>query len=520
MVKKLKELRKGLKDWQKTLKPDHYQLNYAKRTLDLLDWIEEKRCLSHLESVFRRVVKRKIENLTHIIAVNARQIGKVTWCVLGDEDTGFYHARASARNRKNQIGRIEENNNTYFTHNEKHGILTACYKGILGVSSRTQRLIELEELYPNPLHLSSLSRPFTHEEIKETVMEIGKNKSPGPDGFGTGFYKTAWDTVNNDIYAYFEEFYQGTLELERNNRSYIVLIKKKDNASTPNDFRPISLLNCPVKFLTKALAMRFQEMTPQLIDQNQTGFIKKRGLTDSFIYAQDIVQQCKKLSKKAIVLKLDFKKAFDTVSWTCLQEILRIRGFDDRWQGWINSLLTSAKTSILLNGIPGPWIQIKRGLRQGDPLSPLLFLLIADILQKLIQKFTSEGLLKHPISSENNCPVMQYADDILIVVEGTLIQAQILREVLNAFAVTTGLQLNYSKSTFVPIALTDDEQNQISSVLGCSVAAFPQTYLGLPLTDSTLPRAAMTPILDKIDARVDTMTIKGATKGGRLTLTK
>jgi hypothetical protein len=125
-----------------------------------------------------------------------------------------------------------------------------------------------------------------------------------------------------------------------------------------------------------------------------------------------------KKKKKTIVLKLDFKKAFDTVSWDCLFRVLEIRGFDLKWIQWMKLLTNSAKTAILLNGIPGPWIQIKRGIRARGSTLPLLFLVIADILQKVIQCFSSEGQLKHPLVADQTCPFIQYADGTLILIQG------------------------------------------------------------------------------------------------------
>jgi hypothetical protein len=125
----------------------------------------------------------------------------------------------------------------------------------------------------------------------------------------------------------------------------------------------------------------------KLIDEDQTWFVKSRCIADNFIYALDLVQCCKIRKKKTIVLKIDFRIAFDTVFWDTLLKIPQIRGFDQRWIKWIRSLMATAKTAILLNGIPGPWIQIKRGLCQGDPLSPILFLIVVDVLQQVIKRF-------------------------------------------------------------------------------------------------------------------------------------
>jgi hypothetical protein len=144
--------------------------------------------------------------------------------------------------------------------------------------------------------------------------------------------------------------------------------------------------------VTKVLALRLQGLLPKLIDEDQTGFVRSRCIADNFIYTVDLVRK-----KKTIVLKLDFRKAFDTVSWDFLSKIFQIRGFDQRWINWTQCLMSTAKTAILLNGVPGPWIQIKGGLHQGDPLSPLLFIVVVDVLQQIIKRFSREGHLLHPI---------------------------------------------------------------------------------------------------------------------------
>jgi retron-type reverse transcriptase len=207
-----------------------------------------------------------------------------------------------------------------------------------------------------------------------------------------------------------------------------VLIKKKEDSCTPDAYRPISLLNCSVKLITKVLAIWLQSVIQSLVDEDQTGFVQTRCISDNFLYALDLVQTCKQRKKETIVLKLDFRKAFDTVSWDCIFKTLEGRGFDRKWLKWIHILTELAKTAILLNGVPSLWIQIKRGLRQGDPLSPLIFILIVDILQNVIQRFSREGLLIHPIVHDQTCPVIQYADDTLIILQGCPDQARMLKE--------------------------------------------------------------------------------------------
>lgn len=143
-----------------------------------------------------------------------------------------------------------------------------------------------------------------------------------------------------------------------------------------------------------------------------------------------------------------------------------------------------------------------------------------DVLQQTIKKFAAVGALNHPIFRDQPCPVLQYADDTLIVLEGNGSQARLLKEILDAFANFLGLHINFTKSTFVPINLSDEEEAEISDILECPVATFPQTYLGLPLSDSKLPKAAFLPLISKIDRRLASFSMNFISRGGRLILTK
>lgn len=155
-------------------------------------------------------------------------------------------------------------------------------------------------------------------------------------------------------------FHRGDMQLERINRSHMVLIPKKPGAVDVDAFRPICLQNCSMKILSKVLTKRLQADIPNLIDLNQTGFIKGRSITDTFVYALELVQVCHKRKKPAVVLKLDFAKAFDTVNWAGLFRVMRARGFSELWIRWMEDILTSSKSAVLVNGCPGPWITCKR----------------------------------------------------------------------------------------------------------------------------------------------------------------
>ena len=234
----------------------------------------------------------------------------------------------------------------------------------------------------------------------------------------------------------------------------------------------------------------------QHIDVDQTGFIKGRSISENFIYAVELVQCCHRRKIPTLVLKLDFAKAFDTVNWQGLLSILEVRGFGAAWRSWVHAMLQISRTAVLVNGCPGPWISCRRGLRQGDPMSPYLFLLVADVLQTLIRK---SNTVHNPLDHSSPCHVLQYADDTLILLRGDLDEVKQLKYLLDQFSEATGLRVNYHKSTAVPMHMTDELIPDCVAALGCRREGFPQTYLGLPLSCEKLRLQAFDPYIAKAD---------------------
>lgn len=173
------------------------------------------------------------------------------------------------------------------------------------------------------------------------------------------------------------------------NSIFIALIPKEENISTPDKFRPIS-----DKVISKVIANRLKPLLPLLISPEQAGYVEGRKILDGIILTHEIIHSLKHSKQAGMILKIDLSKAFDKLSWSYIQEMLTTFGFSPTWTRWILSLISSNFFSILINGIPSHPFSPSRGIRQGDPLSPFLFVLMAEGLGRHVKQALISQCLK------------------------------------------------------------------------------------------------------------------------------
>lgn len=349
------------------------------------------------------------------------------------------------------------------------------------------------------------------------IKSLPSDKAPGPDGFTGKFYKSCWSIIKDDILAAISAVWRRDFRNFRLlNSAFITLLPKKEGVIWACVFRPISLVHSFAKLLTKILANRLCTHLDNLVSKNQSAFIKGRFIQDNFMMVQQTARFLHDQKQPRILIKHDISKAFDTVSWAFLIEVLEKIGFGRVWRDVICGLLSTSSTQILLNGILGNFISHRRGLRQGDPLSPMLFIIVMDTLNRLVDKAAEDGLLQ-PLSSHSiQHRLSLYADDVVLFLRPAASDLNLVKGNLNIFGEASGLKTNIQKSCVIPIQCSPSDIDMLQEQLPCNLEGFPFKYLGLPLTLKKLTRAQLQPLIDKLADRLPGWRADLMTRAGRV----
>ncbi|GKB66637.1 RNA-directed DNA polymerase, eukaryota, reverse transcriptase zinc-binding domain protein [Tanacetum coccineum] len=299
------------------------------------------------------------------------------------------------------------------------------------------------------------------------------------------------------------------------------LIPKVPNAKNVSDFRPISLIGSQYKIIGKLLANRLSKVIGDCVNPVQSAFIKGRNILDGPLILNEILSWHRHHKKEVMVFKVDFEKAFDSLRWDFLDLILDKIVFGSRWRAWINGCLCSARSSVLVNGSPTEEFEIFRGLRQGDPLSPFLFIFGDDRVTCLYPcKAEALGLFKGVhFGSDNLCiSHLMYADDVIFMGEWTWSNARNLISLLRCFYLVSGLRINIHKSTVLGIGIVEEEVSYMANIIGCGASKFPLKYLGIPVGCNMSRCSNWNVIIQKFSSKLSAWKARLLSVGGRLSL--
>ena len=300
----------------------------------------------------------------------------------------------------------------------------------------------------------------------------------------------------------------------------IVLIPKMAHPQNVTDFRPISCCNVIYKVISKLLCMRLKEVLPSLIDHSQGAFVQGRELLYNVLICQDLARgYLRKNITPRCILEIHLQKAFDSVHWDFIKEYLSALHFPEIFTKWVLACVTSVNFFISLNGQQSDKFKGGRGLRQGDPLSPLLFVLAMDYLSRLLKRASQQaGFKYHPHCRKLGLTHLVFADDLMLFCKADPPSLQLFNRALTSFRDTAGLGTNLLKSQMVLGGCDDTLQQQCLLLSGLKEANFPLKYLGVPITTSRLTKIQCISLVEKIMAKVHIWTSRNISFAGRARL--
>ncbi|KAL6566436.1 hypothetical protein OROGR_002051 [Orobanche gracilis] len=365
-----------------------------------------------------------------------------------------------------------------------------------------------------------LTARFEEEEIKEAVWNCDGDKSPGPDGYNFTFIKNFWSCLKNDIIKMVDNFYERGCFPRGSNASFLVLIPKCNSPQGYGDFRPISLVGCIYKILSKLLAARLKKVMGSIISQCQSAFISGRFILDGAVVANEIIDFAKKKKKKCLIFKVDFEKAYDSVNWGFLNYMMERMGFCHKWRSWITSCLNSASVSILVNGCATKEFSMERGLRQGDPMAPFLFLIVAEGLSGLMRAAVDRGIFNGFKVGDDQQLIshLQYADDTLLVGDYSDTNIKAMKSILKCFELASGLKINFNKSNLIGVNVDANDMGAAVQKLNCKAGNLQFKYLGIPIGANPNRVSTWNPIIESFKKKLSCWKQKLLSFGGRLTL--
>ncbi|XP_060960657.1 uncharacterized protein LOC133031214 [Cannabis sativa] len=335
---------------------------------------------------------------------------------------------------------------------------------------------------------------------------MGKDKASGPDGLPPSFYSHHWNTVSEDVFEIITHFFTH-LELPGFiNDTSLVLIPKNEAPLSTKDYRPIALCNVSYKIISKIIASRLRGILPRIISPNQATFIRGRSIAENSMIAREIVHSMKKRKNNRgfMMIKLDLEKAYDKMDWDFILLILSNMGFTNPFLGWIRACISVQEIKLLLNGSIAGKIK-PRGLRQGDPLSPSLFILAAETLSRLLLDKEKRGQIKGIKVGRHGPTIdhLMFADDIMLFGQASTKEAKAFKECLATYCEWSGQSINLHKSSvFFSCGVPRGRIQTIKEILRMKQMTEKVTYLRLPLFNTSRRTSNYNNLVDRVLLRI------------------
>ncbi|XP_060170402.1 uncharacterized protein LOC132601318 [Lycium barbarum] len=417
-----------------------------------------------------------------------KQKARIKWSEEGDSNTKYFYSVVKENRRKAHIHRIRNSHGHWIEGNKAISNAAVEHFSILFTHSPSDN--DLSILNWIDTSITEEENNFMcsipeDEEIKGVVFSIDPNSAAGLDGYNGHFYHATWNIIQLEVCNFVKAFFTGTFLTKYYTHTNLVLIPKVPSPTTLDQLRPISLCNVSNKIISKILSTRIATLLPKLISDNQSGFVKGRLITENILLTQEIVHGMKQANQGGnIIIKLDMSKAYDKLSWSFLTAVLRKMKFSEQFIDLIARLISDNWYSILINGTRYGFFKSSRGIKQGDPISPSLFILAAEALSRALNSLHSNDKFIG-FSMSNNGPKinhLSYADDLVLFSSVNRRSIKLIMKILKDYQHVSGQEINQDKSFFITHKSTNYRSNRrINRWTGFKQSEFPFTYLGCPI---------------------------------------
>ncbi|KAK4278800.1 hypothetical protein QN277_016598 [Acacia crassicarpa] len=483
---KLRRCKQKLIKWSKKEFP-----NNAKRIDLLKNHLADLTLRDRTPDISRGImeIKGELDRLLELEEQYWWQRSRINWLTAGDKNSRFFHVSTIKRRQRNRITCIKDDGGNWLMDKEAISQnIASFFQNLFATSNPNSMDAVLNYVDPkiSTEMKQSLMSPVSREEIKAAAFSLGSTKAPGPDGFSGIFYHSAWSDIADSVCSMVNEFFAGYSVLDGINLTNITLIPKTQKPEHVSQFRPIGLCNFSYKIISKIMANRMRPLLDVCISQNQSAFVPGRCIHDNIIIAHEVYHYLRRKysgGKYEFALKMDMSKAYDRVEWDFVENVLLRFGFCSEWVSLVMKCVRSVSLNICLSGENIRSISPSRGIRQGDPLSPYLFIIVAEVLSIMISKSQIDRRLIG-IKLSNGCPVLThsfFADDALLYMRASHRNCTALANILDLYCAASGQVINLDKSSiFFSTNSPPAVRAMVSGMLHIPSTEDPGTYLGIP----------------------------------------
>ncbi|XP_058782915.1 uncharacterized protein LOC131657547 [Vicia villosa] len=525
--RKLQRLKPDLQQLSKNIINMKHNLEAARKDLDLAqrDLANNRMDSSRISRV--KICTDEVIRLHELEEHMLIQKSKIDWLRLADDNNAFFHASIKAKHKSKSMKILKTTDgNSVTDQNSIMEEVMKFYKILMGTKEDNVKHVDIEAMRSGKQvsigQRDALIRPVTEDEILEALKAIGDLKAPGIDGYGSYFFKSSWNIVKWDVIAAVQEFFVKGNLLKAFNSTIVTLIPKHENASEVKDFRPIAGCTTFYKIISKVLTNRLGMVLPEVIHKSQAAFLKGQVIQNHILLAFELMRgYSRKGGTPRSMIQVDLQKAYDMVDWNSLETVLNEIGLPSQFIKWIMLVTTTVSYRFNVNGEYTTIMEARRGIRQGDPISPLLFVIMMEYMNRVMIKMTRNADFKfHSKCKALKITHLTFADDVLLFSRGDKKSIEILLAAFNSFSASTGLRVNPRKCYAFYGGMGTAAKEEIGRITSYAEGQLPIRYLGIPLASKKLNVSHYLPLIDRVMSRIRHWSAHLLSTAGRIQLVK